>query len=95
MTESNADELEKALRRQIGTIGTAARVLIGFLMFLSPYHGRITHSRHRMAVGGHKKTRAWSISYSRGRLGSPLDTGGHATRTAHSPGCTCSRRPKA
>jgi hypothetical protein len=33
MTEANVDESEKALRR-IGTIGTVARVLIGFLMLL-------------------------------------------------------------
>src|ERR1700687_1176867 len=44
-------------------------------------HSWITHSRHRRALGGHQRTRAWSISYSRGRLGSLLDTGGHASDT--------------
>ncbi len=34
MTETNVSESEKARRRQIGTIGTVARVLIGFLMLL-------------------------------------------------------------
>src|SRR5205823_2744004 len=32
-----------------------------------PYHRRITHSRHRTAIGGHHRTPSWSISYSRGR----------------------------
>lgn len=34
MTEANVDESGKAKRRQIGTIGTVARVLIGFFMVL-------------------------------------------------------------
>src|SRR5712692_10262926 len=34
MTETNVSESEKARRRQIGTIGTVARVLIGFFMVL-------------------------------------------------------------
>ena len=34
MTETNVNEPEKARRRQIGTFGTGARVLIGFLMVL-------------------------------------------------------------
>ena len=34
MTETNVDESEKARGRQIGTIGTVARLLIGFLMVL-------------------------------------------------------------
>ena len=46
-----------------------------------PYHSRITHSRHRTALGGHQRTPAWSISYSRGRRGSLSDTGGHDTDT--------------
>ena len=46
-----------------------------------PDHSRITHSRHRTALGGHQRTPAWSISYSRGRLGSLSDTGGHASDT--------------
>src|ERR1035437_4109228 len=44
-------------------------------------HSWITHSRHRTALGGHQRTPAWSISYSRGRLGSLSDTGGHASDT--------------
>src|ERR1700687_4329762 len=44
-------------------------------------HSWITHSRHRTALGDHQRTPAWSISYSRGRLGSLLDTGGHASDT--------------
>src|SRR5713226_7380399 len=44
-------------------------------------HNRITHSRHRTALGGHQRTPAWSISYSRGRRGSLSDTGGHDTDT--------------
>src|SRR5205823_10295866 len=44
-------------------------------------HGRITHSRHRTALGGHQRTPAWSIPYSRGRRGSLSDTGGHGTDT--------------
>ena len=47
----------------------------------SPDHSRITHSRHRTALGGHQRTPAWSISYSRGRRGSLSDTGGHGTDT--------------
>ena len=47
----------------------------------SPYHSRITHSRHRTALGGHQRTPARSISYSRGRQGSLSDTGGHGTDT--------------
>jgi hypothetical protein len=46
-----------------------------------PYHSRITHSRHRTALGGHQRTSTWSISYSRGRRGSLSDTGGHGTDT--------------
>ena len=34
MIETNVNESEKARRRQIGTIGTVARVLIGFFMVL-------------------------------------------------------------
>ncbi len=34
MTETNINQSEKARRRQIGTIGSVARVLIGFLMVL-------------------------------------------------------------
>ncbi len=34
VTETNLSESEKARRRQIGTIGTVARVLIGFFMVL-------------------------------------------------------------
>ena len=44
-------------------------------------HSWITHSRHRTALGGHQRTPAWSISYSRGRRGSLSDTGGHGTDT--------------
>src|SRR5438477_13203917 len=46
-----------------------------------PYHSRITHSRHRTAIGGHRRTPSWSISYSRGRRGSLSDTGGHVPAT--------------
>jgi len=46
-----------------------------------PDHSRITHSRHRTALGGHQRTPAWSISYSRGRRGSLSDTGGHGIST--------------
>src|SRR5713226_5941070 len=34
MTETNINQSEKARRRQIGTIGSVARVLIGFFMVL-------------------------------------------------------------
>jgi hypothetical protein len=44
-------------------------------------HSWITHSRHRTALGGHQRTPAWSISYSRGRRGILSDTGGHASDT--------------
>ena len=46
-----------------------------------PYHSRITHSRHRTALGGHQRTPAWSTSYSRGPCGSLSDTGGHGIDT--------------
>src|SRR5207247_1854758 len=46
-----------------------------------PDHRRITHSRHRTALGGHRRTPAWSIPYSRGRRGSLWHAGGHGTRT--------------
>src|SRR2546425_10603254 len=46
-----------------------------------PDHSRITHSRHWTALGGHQRTRGWSISYSRGRRGTLSDTGGHGTDT--------------
>ena len=46
-----------------------------------PDHSRITHSRHRTALGGHQRTPSWSISYSRGRRGSLSDTVGHGTDT--------------
>src|SRR5207244_4996838 len=42
---------------------------------------RITHSRHRTAIGGHHRTPSWSISYSRGGRRSLSDTGGHGTDT--------------
>jgi hypothetical protein len=52
MTESNVDELEKAPRRQIGTIGTVARVLIGFLMLLYGLTGgRIEVMRGTLQTG--------------------------------------------
>src|SRR6266852_8918509 len=34
MTETNINQSEKARRRQIGTIGSVARILVGFLMVL-------------------------------------------------------------
>src|SRR5205807_5602217 len=46
-----------------------------------PDHSRITHSRHRTALGGHQRTRGWSISYSRGRRGSLSDAGRHDSDT--------------
>src|SRR5438445_11723774 len=46
-----------------------------------PYHSRITHSRHRTAIGGHHRTPSWSISYSRGGRRSLSDTGGHVPAT--------------
>src|SRR5438552_18218666 len=46
-----------------------------------PYRSRITHSRHRAAIGGHHRTPSRSISYSRGRRGSLSDTGGHVPAT--------------
>ena len=52
MTESNVDELEKAPRRQIGTLGTVARVLIGFLMLLYGLTGgRIEVMRGTLQTG--------------------------------------------
>ena len=52
MTESNVDELEKAPRRQIGTIGTLGRVLIGFLMLLYGLTGgRIEVMRGTLQTG--------------------------------------------
>src|SRR5260370_40341 len=49
-----------------------------------PDYSRITHSRHRTALGGHHRTPAWSISYSRGRRGGLSDTG--VTRHRHGSG---------
>src|SRR5207253_610088 len=46
-----------------------------------PYHSRITHSRHRAAIGGHHRTPSRSISYPRGRRGSLSDTGAHVPAT--------------
>jgi hypothetical protein len=59
MTGTNVSESEKARRRQIGTIGTVARVLIGLLMVLygltggriEVMHGNVQTGFDPLAVG--------------------------------------------